>query len=1121
VKLSLSFLLVALCFCLTPLTAAPKVNRFEGTVTATVSGVTSTAQISFQAPSRLRLEVQPDAASLTPAQTVVAAGSETRLFDASTKRVQRLPYNVAAEWWRGWGLSNGGPANAALFGWSSPALEKLYTTQQTKPDGDATGVLLVLKEGAGKRSARDYVRTGGRGGQIFYAAFKRAVYDLPSQIALTFDAAGALSARREMDENNRVVSQTTFTFDADSGLPRAAETRDANNIVIAAFTYDLKPRAEASEAAAFELNHAPDQIIEDAELRPLADYEAETGAAAQYNLGVALARHAEDFPAAFVAWAAAARLQPAAVAPHFAIFDASIATRDAARAAQALIQLSQLLGEGHFEVALRRANMAVLQRDWAAAQAALEAAQRAQPQHLGVMVLRADVQRARGDYAAARALFLDILKSEAPQQLSQVTAAETLAAMADKETAAELLKTLPAATQWQALARARLALLNGAKGAGAMVCDCPNPVAQASLALALEQAGEEENARNIWQKLAPSTASPWGRLAREHLMILAARRGEAGASLKTYTELAAQTTGENARGTLRGALIGAWRKALRPEQLKSVLEQRSIATAASDEDLRLLLAFQESSASLTDIGAAVQAGLDRFGEAAWWHSRAAEQYMDEAAAPEIARTGGDARAALLRKALREVQLAKEHDATQSYYQVQRALVVTQRATFKTAVVDPGQRVADRNAALKVLDELQRAWPDDPDVQIAIGIQRLALSASNNLEPTIQLLQSALRGGNPAQEAINGDRHQAVFPARQALASALRQSKRYDEAARHYEILLAASRDAGEEMGVAINYAFLLIDQKNAPAVAQLMTRLAREPWPFGGAQQLMDNFISALLPHPALARQVATVLRAGEEPGARLAAMRLDEALLQLAQKLAADPKAPLDADVKLNEAALAADASLKALETVVTGADKVVAGRAAALLGENALNRRDAGAAATWLKTAVEIEPRDVNLRVALARAYLANKQRAEAIAARDAILQTLPQTVENLHLVSILSLRLELPNDAASTASRAMNTARLGREAAAEDFETAALIAARALFLAGQIPRAAEIYKELAAAQWPVADRAAALLDLRDRYQKAGRDDDAAQITAQLMALRLTKKQLRTAQGYLAGLN
>jgi hypothetical protein len=406
------------------------------------------------------------------------------------------------------------------------------------------------------------------------------------------------------------------------------------------------------------------------------------------------------------------------------------------------------------------------------------------------------------------------------------------------------------------------------------------------------------------------------------------------------------------------------------------------------------------------------------------------------------------------------------------------------------------------------------------VQIAIGIQRLALSASNELEPTIQLLQVALRGGTPSQEAVNGDRHQAVFPARQALAAALRQAKRYDEAARQYETLLLGSRDAGEEMGVAINYAFLLIDQKNSAGIAQLMVRLAREPWPFGSAQQLIDSFISALLPHRALAQQVAVALRGTEDPGARLAAMRLDAALLELARKQATDPKDALDADVKLNTAEQAASASLQALEAVVAGADKVLAGRAAALLGENALNRRDAPGAVRWLKTAVEIEPRDVNLRVALARAYLANKQRAEAMAVRDAILQTLPPTVENLHLVSILSLRLDLPGDAASTAVRAMNTARLGKEAAAEDFETAALIAARSLFDSGGAPRAMEIYKELAATQWPVPDRAAALLDLRARFQKAGREDEAAQITAQLQALKMNKQQLATAQAYLRSL-
>ncbi|HVF11106.1 MAG TPA: hypothetical protein VNA16_09905 [Abditibacteriaceae bacterium] len=1109
------------------LARAPKASRLEGTITATANGITSTARISFQAPDQLRIDVQKDDAALIVAQTMAAAGDETRLFDAVTKRVHALPYNVAREWWRDWGLSNGGPANAALFGWSLPALQKLYTVKETTPGADgATGVLLVLNEGAGRRSGRDYVRTGGRGGQIYYAAFKRTVFDLPSQIALTFDAqTGAVSTRREMNENGRIVSQTTFTFDADSGLPRTAATRDGDNNLIASFNYDLKPRAEAFAGDEFALSRAPDQIIEDTELRPLTAYEAAANAApdaaAHYNLGVALARHTEDFPAAFAAWAEAARLQPAAVAPHFATFDAALATRDATRASETLARLAQLLGTEHFEVTTRRARLAVLQRDWPAAQAALEAAQRAQPKHLGITLLRADVLRARGDHAAARALLLDILKSDAPQPLTQAVAAETFAAMADKKTAVELQQALPRDTPWLWLASAHLALLNGTQGGGAIACDCPHPAAQTSLAFALEQAGEEQAARDIWQKLAESTPAPFGTVAREHLMILHARRGDVSASLKAYADLAARTVNENARSSLRSALSAAWRKALRPEQLKRSLEQRSLATAAADEDLRLLLAFEEASGSLEDIGVAVQAGLERFPEAAWWHSRSAEHLMDEAAAQELSPPGLETRASLIRKALREVQAAGKNEASQSYYQVQRALVMTQRATFKTPHIDAGQRVADKNAALKTLDELQRAWPDDPDVQIAIGIQRLALAAANDLEPTIQLLRQALRGGVPAAESVNGDRHQAVFPARQALAAALRKAKKYDEAARQYETLLAAARDAGEEMGVAINYAFLLLDQKSAPALAQLLARLAREPWPFTGARQLMDNVVRVLMPHRAMSQRVATALRASQEPAARLAALHLDEALLRLARKQAADPKAPLDADVKLNEAARAAAASLQALQAIVTAADRVLAGRAAALLGEDALNRRDAPAAVRWLKTAVEIEPRDVNLRLALARAYSANKQQAEALAVRDDLLQTLPHTVENLRLMSILSLRLQLPDDAVRTALRAMNTARLARDVSPEDFETTALIAARALFAAGQLTPATEIYKQLAAAQWTVTDRAAALLDLRARFQKAGREDDAFQITEQLKSLKLTRSQLRTAQEYLASLD
>ncbi|MDQ3815689.1 MAG: hypothetical protein M3347_17380, partial [Armatimonadota bacterium] len=991
----------------------PKFERVEGTVSTTSGGVTSRARLQFQAPDQLRIDVQPDEAALIPAQTVIAGADDTRLFNPSTKRVQRLPYNVAKQWWRGWSLLHGGPANVALTGLAleptqifyKAAIAPLTIIKSATAPSEGLSIQFRARDEVGKYLIRDFVRTGGVADQMFYAAFKRPAFDRPAQIDLALDPkTNRLLGRTEMDTAGRALSNSTLTLDAASGLPQAATARDVTNNIAAQFTYDLKPRSEPFPADTFSFERAPGQIpgqiVEDQELQPLAAYEARQDADAKFNLGVALARHIEDFPAAFAAWDEAARLQPQAVAPHFASYELALRARDLARAQQALDQLSRLLGKEHVEVLTRAANLAALRRDWAGAATALEAAQRAQTQNLGITLLRADLARVRGDFATARNLLLDILKSNAVQPATQVAAAEMFAAIAlqssDGKATEDTLAGLPGDTEWQRLARGILSIRLG-KDAGQVALQ--HPAARVALALAREQAPEKPTAStsDFWATVARQEPLPLGRLARLLWLNRAARDGDVAGSLAVYRELIAQAPDESTRDEVRGILLSAWQKAFRLDQLRAALQQRGLSSGAGEEEARLWLAFQTSFGSTDDIAAAIQAGLARFPRSAWWHSLWTEHLMNDATSQPMTQAGVTARETIIRNALRSAQNAMQADPSQPYYQTQHAIILAQRSAMPVAIIDPGKRTAERKAALDALSKLQQDWKDDPDVEIAVAIQRLALALPEDRDEPVRLLQKALRGGAPGRETISGDRHEAAFIARQALAGAMRENKKPLEAAHQFETALATTRSASEEFGIVANLLNLSIAQKNTAAIPELLVRVAREPWPFEQYQQLMDGSIRVITRSRPLALDVAAGLIALNTPHARLVLAHLHKALLEPAQAEAAAPNAPLSAATFLQTITRTLAAALQALEPWAGGDDKLLTSRAAVLLGDDAFGRKNMADAIKWMRLAVELEPRDVNLRVALATAYQANSQKKEATAVRDDMMRALPRTVEN----------------------------------------------------------------------------------------------------------------------------
>lgn len=1108
----------------------PQITRCAGTVTEASGGVTTLARLQFQAPDQLRIEIEPNPAALVAGQTIVAAGDETRLYDASTKRLHRLPYNIVREWWHGWDLGGGGPANALLAGLSPQTLGRFYTSIPVASANAArTAVRLDARPEIGRLWIQDEVRFGGRGTAAYYAAFKRPIFDRPAAVGLVFDARTAqLLQRTDYADADHVAAVSELTSDAASGLPQSALVRDRNGFQLAQFTYDLKAAPGAFPDNTFSLDLAPDQIIEDLPLKPIGEYQAGQDAAARYNLGAAIARHTEDIPSALRDWTEAAGLQPQATAPHFAAFDTALAARDLTRAAVELDALARLLGAADFEVATRRAALATLRHDWPAAQAALDAAQRAQPQNLGVTLLQADLARARGDLTTARDLLLAILKSGAPQPASQVAAAEMLAIItanpSDPAAAAAVLAALPRDTQWQRLARAHLNLLT-AKPAGETNFD--SEVALASLALAYEREGQDAAAVAAWQQIVAKAPLPAVNAARLNVMALNARAGTVTESLRLYRELVDRSTDENTRRRTQDAIIAAWRKAYRQDQLRTALQQAVAAPAATEEDWRLWLAFQESNGSDEDIASALQGGLARFPRAAWWQSRWGEYLLGQAAAQPRQS------AQYLQDADRSVQAAIEADPQQPFYQVQRALIFSQSAAaaLDAPVIDAAQVGATVKAARDAIAGLQAKWPDDPDAQIAIAVQNMSIERTDR-NIAVQGLREGLRKGNPGRESASGDRHTTASSVHQTLASLLRRMGRATEAAQEYEILLDSVRDADTELGIARNYLILLGSQRNPnpQAIADLMARLARQPWAYSPARDLIEGFAAALAERQPLVFDVANLLAKADDPAAHLAATYLNLALVQALQ---AQSKAPRPAPSLAPRPAPAPDtaqllatatrelaASYQALAPVANGNDALLAGRAAALLAEAQLNARKPDQGVAWLQIAVNTDPHDVDLRLALAAAERLAGKATAAVAQRNTVLAVTPHNADILQRVAALSSDLKLPQDAARYAVQAMNLAQVVPDVPASQFQTTAFTAARTLFNANQTASAVNIYSGLANAQWDISERAAALMDLGAHYRSAAKTAEADAVHAQLTALNLTAAQQRAAQRIVLGL-
>lgn len=1151
----------------------PPPSRLEGTLQVTYSGVTTRGTLKFEAPDNLRIDITPDEAARLEAQSVVARGEDAKTFYDATGRVREIAFNAARQPWRSTFLSDGGPANLFLFGWPQNATREYSlsfstaTSKSKKPASDSATVpilpagtrllTLTAKPEVGRFLQTDFTRTGGDNLLGLYAAYQRDAYDRPARIALALDAKGAPLFREDYDADDRLLTRTEFKVDAKTRLPLSAVTRDAKNRLIESWGYDLKPRDAAFDAATFSLpESARVQIIEDASTRAISAFAkaAPDDADAQYNRGVALWERAEDVPGALSAWGAAATAKPRAVAPHFAIFAGALATRNFALASQALEKLATLRGANDPVVVERRINLMIAQRDFDAAAKTLDAAMKDAPQDLRLTLSRADIARGLGEYSRAAELLKSVVNSPNPQAETQVDAAQSLADVLafDNEIKDDAPpKTDAKSTVWLRLARAHFALL---RNAGATV-DAKTlesePLALASMATGFERAGRADDAVALWEKLADSAlyvagaggANALNVTARHHLMALYAARGQAPLSIGLARDLIDDFAEENLRRRVPEALLTAWGKAGKTVELGAALKQRAAGSAASENDLRLWLAYQENNAGSDAVLATIRIGSKRFPKSAWWPSRLAEALSDQAAALSISKF--DAANQLYDDALKASTRAAKLDPAQPYYAAQSALIQTQKtlATRKAPVIAPSAAGEARAAANQLYDALLKNFPDDAAVALTIATAKNALTARGDADANAAVF-AALQNSPATDDGNGSDRHATVFFARQTAAMMMRQQGDLAGAVAQYTQLLQAPRSAEEQSNIALSYAQALLKDADgdaaktrdaSAAIAQLLARLAGEAWSLEDQQNAQQALMAGLVARglnvskidssPIL--QIAGNLRLATDAPSALASAQLSFALLDTARALNAVAEPPAAAERLLRATEKSATDAETALGKIADAKDdgsptaRVLAARALVLLGERAGARADWKTAIARLAAASHLQLDSVELRVTLARAYSGDGRNVEARRVRDDLLRAFDPAPRVVQRAAVISTFAGDFDNALSLAQNAIDSGQAAPATTVNQQAQTQLALAGAQFNSGGdgAGRAAQTWKFLASDEWPYLVRVAALLDAQWHLQSAGRSAEADEMQKQLAVLQPTNGDFAAASDLVSG--
>ena len=524
-RLSLSFLLLFCTFAraqtppddwqkfLTP----PAKSPTNGSVFVEANGDKASAQISLGGDDSWQVQVL---AGPNLARTIVGNGKETRVLDNATKRVQRFDFDALSEWFRGFDIDNGGPANL----WLHPSAQLVTQNYNAKLSSIGGQTVLELTANArGKYLQRVGVMVGGAGGGRYYAARTTAAWNRVYRMQLKFSAPQVLAARTDFDSDNRILQTLNYAYE--NALLKTVTVRDADNRLLSTWNYQWN----ATPAAAnFALPAAP--IIEENTPRD----SVENDASSWWNRGVLQTRR-EDWRAALASFTRAAQLAPDALAAPSAQFDAALQVRDTAATLDALQRIEKVAGPDNYETVSRRLRWHSLQRYSDAARADLQAltadkSPRAQ-------WLRATTWRTLGDQNAATQAARETLdNAETPASVA-FDAAALLGEIAPANLADEIEKSATNVQAHQIAARL-LRNKNAALTAEQLPENLSDPRALVLIARTLEARGD--GATTIWQKIADTATTPLQPLAQRQLMTLAAQRGDAAASLALYTVLVAR-----------------------------------------------------------------------------------------------------------------------------------------------------------------------------------------------------------------------------------------------------------------------------------------------------------------------------------------------------------------------------------------------------------------------------------------------------------------------------------------------------------------------------------------------------------------------------------------------------
>ena len=523
-RLSLCFLLLFCTFAraqtapndwqkfLTP----PAKSPTNGSVSVEANGDQASAQILLGQDDSWQVQVL---AGPNSARRIVGNGQETRVLDNATGRVQRFDFNALGEWFRGFDIDNGGPANL----WLRPAAQLVaqnYSAKLSSKEGQT--VLDLTANARGKYLQRTGVMVGGAGGGRYYAARKTPAWNRVYRMQLQYNAPQVLAARTDFDSDNRILQTLNYAYE--NALLKTVTVRDANNRLLSTWTY----RWNATPAANFALPEAP--ILEENTPRD----SVENDASSWWNRGVLQTRR-EDWRAALASFARAAQLAPDALAAPSAQFDAALQVRDTSATLDALQRIEKVAGPNNYETVSRRLRWHSLQRDSDAARADLQALSADKTPR--AQWLRATTWRTLGDQNAAIQEARETLDNAATSANLAFDAAALLIEIAPANLADALEKSTPNAQAHQVAARL-LRNKNAALTAEQLQENLNDPRALVLIARTLEARGD--GAATLWQKIADTATAPLQQVAQRQLMALAAQRGDAAASLALYTGLAAR-----------------------------------------------------------------------------------------------------------------------------------------------------------------------------------------------------------------------------------------------------------------------------------------------------------------------------------------------------------------------------------------------------------------------------------------------------------------------------------------------------------------------------------------------------------------------------------------------------